>query len=74
MKHIRIHDLGAQDILVHAEGCFDSFTLCGLETMGDEGIDLEAGVIVKDQIDCSSCIMTIDTAKKIKESEIYRGE
>lgn len=35
---------------------------------------LEAGVIVKDQIDCSSCIMTIDTAKKIKESEIYRGE
>ena len=43
-----------------------SLTLCGLEALGDERLDIKAGVITNRKINCKHCLNTIKICKEVK--------
>ena len=58
------------DNLVHIDMLANTYTLCGLETAGDEGIGIETGVRTNEKINCEDCIRIINICKSVKSNEI----
>lgn len=46
-----------------------SYTLCGLETSGDEFLGISIPVIVKRKVNCKRCIMIVEFCQEIKQKE-----
>lgn len=47
-----------------------NYTLCGLETGGDEGLDIEISIpVARKRVNCVRCILIVKTCKKIKRTE-----
>lgn len=47
-----------------------NYTLCGLETGGDEGLDIEISKpVTRKRVNCVRCILIVNTCKKIKRKE-----
>ena len=47
----------------------NNYTLCGLETGGDESIGIMTSVVVKRKVNCPQCIWIVRFCKEIKTSE-----
>lgn len=59
---------GAKTHFDFAEGG-QNYTLCGLETTGDEGLGIQEPITVKRKVNCSRCIQIVKFCQKIKVSE-----
>lgn len=57
------------DNYVHFDVVTADYTLCGLETAGDESIGIERGVSTKEKADCPHCIDIVDFCNSIKRTE-----
>jgi hypothetical protein len=63
----RIRIKSERDECVHF--CFyNAATLCGLETIGDLNIGIEAGSPTDDKVDCPDCISTVDFCRSLKSN------
>ena len=65
--HIRIETTDNNDTHFIGE---NSYTLCGLETCGDETMGIEKGTVVKKKVNCPDCVEIVNYCKSIKNSEI----
>ena len=70
MAHIKIKtDYGE---FVHASRKMNNYTLCGIETDGDETIGIAKGVVTNEKINCPDCIEIITYCKSIKNSALAK--
>jgi len=53
----------------HVDTHSNNYTLCGLETGGDEGMGIQVAKVVETKITCQDCIRIIEFCRKIKRSE-----
>ena len=67
IEHIKIYD--SLHNYVHFDKKANSYTLCGLETDGDEYLRLKRGVTVKQKVNCPDCIDIVEFCLAIKPSE-----
>ncbi len=51
----------------------NNYTLCGLETCGDESIGIQKPTIVKRKVNCPDCISIIEFCSKINSNEYQRN-
>lgn len=47
----------------------NNYTLCGLETGGDESIGIQMPTVVKRKVNCPDCIRIVEFCHDIKKSE-----
>jgi len=66
--HIKINTYENNN--VHFDTHNNNYTLCGLETGGDEGLGMEMGVVVKSKVNCPECIGIFNFCSKIKKTEM----
>lgn len=45
------------------------YTLCGLETAGDEDIEIGVGVVTKEKVTCPHCLEIVRYCKTIRKNE-----
>lgn len=57
------------DSYVHFDMHQNDYTLCGLETAGDEGINIMPAKVVKRKVNCPDCIRIAEFCHAIKRSE-----
>jgi len=65
--HIKIKTL--ENSFTHFDTHSNNYTLCGLETGGDGGLDISESVIVKRKVNCPDCIRIVEFCHNIKKSE-----
>ena len=46
-----------------------NYTICGLETGGDESLGIQEPIVVKRKVNCARCIQIVKFCQKIKVSE-----
>lgn len=66
--HIKIKT--GYDNLVHVDAVSNDYTLCGLETAGDPGLDINKGIRTKEKVDCRDCISIVNLCKTVKTTDI----
>ncbi len=66
-SHIKIKT--EEDTRVHFDVHRNNYTLCGLETGGDESIGIMPGKYVKVKVNCPDCIGIVNFCHNIKTSE-----
>jgi len=67
--HIKIKT--PEDFAVHIDAPFGvDYTLCGLETSGDSGLGILAGVPTRERVNCVTCIRIVLFCKKVKAAEL----
>lgn len=66
-SHIKIKT--REDHHTHFDTHLNNYTLCGLETGGDEGISIQLGKHVKAKVNCPDCIRIVTFCHNIKRSE-----
>ena len=64
IKKLEIRDETRDETETHWDGPSDSYTLCGLETLGDPGI-VSKGTETGQDVTCLDCLMIIDHVKEI---------
>jgi len=57
------------DNKVHFDTHLNNYTLCGLETGGDEGIGISEAKIVKRKVNCPDCIRIAEFCHSINRAE-----
>lgn len=57
---------------IHFDIFFNNYTLCGLESRGDETMGIAKGKVVKAKVNCPECIRIVKFCHKIKESEFIK--
>lgn len=69
MKHIKINTPENND--VHIDAPFGvTYTLCGLETAGDDQLGIEVGIPTNAKVTCRTCIGMVLFCKKIRLTEL----
>ncbi len=66
------HDEAEYDTLVHFDRGRNAYTLCGLETQGDDGdggVGIAEGERTSDKVDCPDCLSVVRCCRAIKRSE-----
>ncbi len=58
-----------RDNKVHFDLMTNDYTLCGLETAGDEGINIAKGKPVKVKVNCADCIRIVEYCQLIERKE-----
>lgn len=53
----------------HFDANINNYTLCGLETSGDEKLGIKISVVVKRKVNCPDCIRIVRFCHEIKCSE-----
>lgn len=66
--HIKIKT--TRDNHTHFDTHLNNYTLCGLETGGDEGMNIMIGKVVKTKVNCPDCIRIVNFCQKINKSEL----
>ena len=66
-NHIEINDHSYN--WVHFDKEVNNYTLCGLETGGDERFSIEKGIPTKKLVNCPDCINIVQFCKAIKTTE-----
>lgn len=66
--HIKIRTF--DDNCVHFDTNSNNYTLCGLETGGDQTLGIEHGIITTEKVDCPHCISIVKFCHRIKKSEM----
>ena len=66
--HIKINT--DTDNYVHIDAVSNDYTLCGLETAGDETIGIKKGIRTTDKITCPRCISIVELCRTVKKSDI----
>ena len=56
---------------VHFDTGKNNYTLCGLETGGDDGLSIDIGVKTDRKVNCPDCIAIVKFCRSIKSNE-YR--
>lgn len=71
--HIKIKT--ESDNLVHFDFVSggQNYTVCGLETGGDEPLGIQMPKIVKRKVNCAMCIRMVEYCHKIKTSEFEKS-
>jgi hypothetical protein len=72
MSKTRIKIKTDSGMQVHFDTHINNYTLCGLETSGDETCGLSEGIITNRKVDCPDCIRIIRFCKEIKSTEIKK--
>lgn len=54
---------------IHFDMHLNNYTLCGLETGGDESMGIQRAKEVKGKVNCHDCIRIAEFCHKIKRSE-----
>jgi len=62
------------DNLVHFDTEKNTYTLCGLETMGDSGLGFSEMIPTKRKVNCHHCIEIIRFCKNIRSTEYIRNK
>lgn len=57
------------DAKTHFDTHLNNYTLCGLETGGDEGLSIKIAQLVKRKVNCQDCIRIVEFCHAIKRSE-----
>lgn len=70
--HIKIQT--PENTYIHVDTHKNNYTLCGLETGNDSGLAIKTLGVTNRRINCPTCIDIIQFCKKIKASEIKKGE
>lgn len=66
----RIQIKTTEDNFVHFDSHHNEYTLCGLDTMGDERLGIDEPIPTKKKVDCPQCIRIVRFCKAIKSSEL----
>ena len=61
------------DSYTHFDTHKNNYTLCGLETGGDGGLNIGMAQPVKRKVNCPHCIEIINFCHAIKENEFEHG-
>ena len=65
--HVKIKTV--ENYNVHIDTLVNNYTLCGLETGGDNSIGIEVSRVTNRKVNCPQCIGIINFCKKIKRKE-----
>lgn len=57
---------------VHFDTHKNNYTLCGLETGGDEGLGIKMAVPVKRKVNCPACISIVKFCHNINKNEFEK--
>jgi hypothetical protein len=65
--HIRIKTF--ENNYVHFDTHQNNYTLCGLETGGDETFSIEKSILTKRKVNCPDCIRIVEFCHQIEKKE-----
>lgn len=58
-----------EDNCTHFDTGRNNYTLCGLETGGDETLNISIGKPVKTKVNCPDCVRTVEFCHRIDKKE-----
>ncbi len=61
------------DSYIHFDLNKNCYTLCGLETMGDSGLNIKLGRVVKGKVTCPDCIEIVKLCHLITKNDFVNN-